>query len=117
MAIVLAVDDILKGKDIKTGDIVEITGEAAYRMWSFKEEDVKVNKFFIPVNYKGRACEIKMGKKAADALAVEMDERDTAKWIGKKLMLIQVKFDKGPGIQVQPVQAMTPEQIWEKEAK
>jgi hypothetical protein len=115
MAIVLAVDDILKGKDIKTGDIVEITGEAAYRMWSFKEEDTKVNKFFIPVKFKGRNCEIKMGKKPADALAEKMQERDTSKWIGQKLMLVQIPFEKGPGIQCEPVKSMSPEQIWDKE--
>jgi hypothetical protein len=97
MVMIMAVDNILKGKEVKSGDVVKIVGEAEYRMFGFKDEP-KVEKFFIPVDYKGRVCEIKMGKKSAVELAAKLGQ-DTAKWIGSQLVLTVVKYDKGPGIQ------------------
>lgn len=108
MVMIMELDNVLKGKEVKSGEVIEIVGEAAYRPYGFKDEP-KVEKFFIPVNYKGRECELKMGKKAAVELSKVLG-KDTATWVGKKLMMTVVKYDKGPGIQVEPV--LTPEEAW-----
>lgn len=102
MAIIMAVDNLLKGKEVNSGEIVKITGVAEYRLFGFKEEP-KSEKLFVPVNYKGRECEIKLGMKAAKKLADAIGEIDTAKWVGINLLITVVDYDKGPGIQVKPV--------------
>lgn len=106
MAIVMKLSNTLKGKEIRTGDVVKIVGEADYRMDQFGDEEPK-KKFFIPVDYKGSTREIKMGLKTADKLAEKMVKggctTDTKTWIGKDLVLTKVDYEKGPGIQVEPL--------------